>query len=420
VAAGAAARFVWILVFHPPLDYVSSDMAGYVGRAMRLASTGGLDRLDSFFPPGTHLLLAEVLEVFGADRHGLWAGAVVWAAASSAIPIFVWRLARVLLTPAAAALAAVFTAAWPLLLTNAGYFLSETPSLAFLVACLWAAYRAVEIGGRWGILLAAAAGILGAASVTMRPQFILNLAVVAFPWLLRRRFALVGAVAAGFVAIVSAVLVHNSLAAGKPTGLSENSGVTFFIGHCDAHLVRTGLNLERPYFAGSPVAFQLHRGRDYVFPNRNIWDEGFFYDRGLDCISDDGARHLELVGRSLVDLTYTSVLWPQSLEPRLHAVVNVANLAYCAALPLILGGALTLIRRRRRAGEVSGEALVLAHLAVALVPAVVFFGDPRFRMPYDVFGLTLLAAVVAHVFFDPRPGTATQAGRIAGTSRVPA
>jgi hypothetical protein len=41
---------------------------------------------------------------------------------------------------------------------------------------------------------------------------------------------------------------------------------------------------------------------------------------------------------------------------------------------------------------------MLLQLACALVVAIFFFGDPRVRSSYDVFGLALLAARVADRF----------------------
>ena len=43
---------------------------------------------------------------------------------------------------------------------------------------------------------------------------------------------------------------------------------------------------------------------------------------------------------------------------------------------------------------------MLGHLACVLATALLFFGDPRFRTPYDVFALALLAALIAHRLFD--------------------
>src|SRR5919107_5820362 len=174
ILTGAIVRIVWGLVLHPPFDHLYSDMGGYVGRAQQLATGAGLQRYDAFFPPGTHVLLAAPMTLFGTERAGLWAGAVLWCALSAAIPLFAWRLARLLLTPAAAALTALFCALWPLYITYGGYFTSETPSLALLLASLWAGYRAVRLSGRSAGWLGLVAGLLGGVAGAHPPPPFLN------------------------------------------------------------------------------------------------------------------------------------------------------------------------------------------------------------------------------------------------------
>jgi 4-amino-4-deoxy-L-arabinose transferase-like glycosyltransferase len=397
-----------VVEIHPPFDYAYSDMAGYVGRALRLAASAPLERYDAFYPPGTHILLAGVFKVFAADQIRFWAGAVVWGLLSAAAPFFMWRLARLLLTPAAAALTALFTAAWPLHATSAGYFLSETPSLAFLLAALWAGYEAIRADGRRALVLAGAAGLLGGAAVTMRPQFLLNLLLLAGAWLIaERRPRLIAPFAAGCVLLIGGAVVHNSLAAGKPTGISENTGITFFIGQCEVHTVRTAQGGQ----FGPPPANQQNRGHIYDFPDHDVWDQGFFFDRGFDCIRDDGWSHLRLWARSIPDLLWTSILWPQVNESNLHGIVNVTNVLYAVLLPLILVGTALIVRQRRRDGRRSGELALALQLATVLVTALVFFGDPRFRMPYDFFGLALLAAVLVDTFGRNRAESAVDSTR---------
>jgi 4-amino-4-deoxy-L-arabinose transferase-like glycosyltransferase len=369
-------------------------MGGYVGRAMWLVETGALERYDAFYPPGTHLLLAAVFEVFGPNEVGLWAGAVVWALLSAAAPFLMWRLARLLLTPAAASLTAVFTAAWPLHATSAGYFLSETPSLAFLLAALWAGYAALRAQGRRALLIAGAAGLLGGAAVTMRPQFLLNLVLLGAAWLLVRRARLLIPFAAGCAVLIGGAVLHNSLAAGKPTGISENSGLTFFIGQCEVHTVRAAQGRQ----FGPPPANQQGRGRIYDFPNHEVWDQGFFFRKGLECVREDGWSHARLLARSIPDLLWTSIIWPQVNDRTIRGFVNVTNVLFALLLPLILVGTALIVRDRRRAGEPSGELVLALHLSTVLVTGFVFFGDPRFRTPYDFFALAPLAAVLADTF----------------------
>jgi 4-amino-4-deoxy-L-arabinose transferase-like glycosyltransferase len=407
ILAGAIFRFIWVLVLHQPFDYMFSDMAGYVGRATSLVETASLRRYDAFYPPGTHLLLAGVFRIFGVGGGGLWAGAVLWASLSAAAPFFMWRLARLLLTPPAAALTALFTALWPLHATSAGYFLSETPSLAFLLASLWAGYGSLQTAGRRAVMLGATAGALGGVAVAMRPQFVLNLAILVAAWLVAsRRLRQVAAFAACFAIVIAGAVAHNSAAAGKPTGISENSGLTFFLGQCDVNTVHTA----HAHFT-APPAYQQHRGRFYDFTRHEAWDQGFFFHRGFECVRSDGWSHAALLGRSVVDLTATSVIWPQDKEPRLSRVVNVANICYAVLLPAIMLGTLLIARDRRRSGRSPGEFVLLLNLLTVLVTALVFFGDPRFRMPYDFFGLALLGAVISDVVFERRAVPAVHSPR---------
>src|SRR5712692_4837641 len=140
IALGVVLRGVWELLVHPPLNYLYSDMGGYVDRARELAQGVPLNRYDAFFPPGTHLSLALPLRLVGVFRAGLWADSVLWFALASLAPLLIWLLARTLLAPPAAALTALFCALWSLQITHGGFFTSETPALTFLLAALWLGY----------------------------------------------------------------------------------------------------------------------------------------------------------------------------------------------------------------------------------------------------------------------------------------
>ena len=399
ISVGALVRVIWGLLIHPPLDFVYSDMALYVARAQRLAAGAELSRFDAFFPPGTQWLLATPMYLFGTGRAGLWAAAVLWCVLSVLIPLFTWRLARLLLTPAAAALTAAFCAFWPLYVTYGAFFTSETPSLAFMVAALWAGYRASRTSGKTAYGLGLLAGVLGGAAIACRPQWILNLAVLLVPLLVRfrRQSAVLVSIAAGAAVVLGSVMVHNSVVAGKPTGLSENSGLNFWIGHCDVYSVTTSDPRRDLFFQfKNPVWSQLERGGTYSFEGRMAWDQPFFYGMGLECIRRDGLGHARVLVRSVLDMTATTVPWPQENGGEgQRSLLQASNLAYSLLLPWILIETVFLIRRRRAAGRLSGEAVMLAHLACVVLVAVVFFGDPRLRSSYDVFGLALLAALVA-------------------------
>ena len=421
IGVGAVVRVVWVLILHPPLSYLQYDMLGYAERASRLASSGDLNRLDAFWPPGTHIILSLPMTVVGTGISGLWAGAVLWCVLSILTPYFMWKLARLLLNPAAACLTAVLTALYPLHVTLSGYFLSETPAMALLAGGLWLAYRAVAATGRARLALAAGGGLACGAAVANRPQFLLNVAVVALPllWGQRRHLGAAGALAAGTGVVLAGIVAHNSVAAGRLTGLSENSGFVFYVGHCDMAVVTTSKG-NAGLTIGSPVIQQRGVTRTATFTDHLAWDQGFFFRRGLDCVRADGPRHLQVLARNVFDMTLTTIPWPQAARADTRNVARASNVLYSAALPVIVIGSVVAIRRKRREGRPAwGEGHLLAHLACFVPTAMLFFGDPRFRTPYDLFGLALLAAVVVH-FVTRRATTATPPAEPvdADTSRV--
>jgi len=406
---GAILRALWVLVLHPPADHVYSDMKFYVDSAIGLAKLNPLERFDAFYPPGTHVLLAIPLSLVGPDRDGLFAGAVLWMALSALTPYFMWRYARLLLPQPAAALTALFCALWPLHILYAGYFLSETPGLAFLVLALWMAERAFHWGSERDGLFA---GLAGATAAAMRPAFMLNVIAVALPHVrrIRAQATPVAAMASGAALVLALVVMHNSTAVGALTSVSENSGLTFYLGHCDVHIVRTGRPDGINFLFGTPVATQLSRGHDVNFPDHQIWDQGFFYAQGLSCIASDGVGHARVLIRDVFDMGLSTVPWPLVNDDGVRDIANLANVAYTCVLPFIVFGAIRKIRGSWRQGGGRGELMLVGQLALTLVTAIVYFGDPRFRIPFDVFGLALAASLVADRIAPPGPIPVTDPG----------
>ena len=148
------------------------------------------------------------------------------------------------------------------------------------------------------------------------------------------------------------------------------------------------------------VPYSLERGDDYVFTNIDVWDEKFFYSLGWQCIAQDKQAHVVRLARNILDMTATTTPFPQSEDdgwPR--NIVQTSNVAYAVLLPWIVIESLFLIARRRRTTKPPlGQAFLLANLACSALVAMLFIGDPRLRSVYDVFGLALLAALLADRF----------------------
>ena len=403
IVVGAVIRAAWVLVLHSPLDHIYSDSKTYVDTAMHLAQLVPPERFDAFYPPGTRALLAIPLALVGPDRDGLTAGAVLWLALSALTPYFMWRYLRLLLPAPAAALGAAFCAFYPLHIAYAGFFTSETPGLAFLVLSLWLAeWSARILSARAGFL----AGVAGGVAAAIRPAFALNVLLAAVPLVRRARISLAPLLAlagAGALMLVL-VLAHEALIVGRVVGVSENSGLTFYLGHCDIRRVTTGTPETLTYQFQTPVATQLDRGKDALFPDHQIWDQGFFYAQGLSCIASDGLGHARVLLRNVYDMGLSTIPWPPSNDEGLKQVAQLTNVFYVLLLPFIVVGSIRKVRRLWPFGLGRGELMLLGQLSLALVTAIVYFGDPRFRTPFDVFGLALAASLVADRIAPLRSG----------------
>lgn len=394
IILGAAIRAAWVLVLHSPLDHIYSDAKTYVDTAMHLAQLASPERFDAFYPPGTRVVLALPLALIGADRDGLTAGALLWTVLSAATPYFVWRYLRLLLSPVAAAIGAVLCALYPLHIAYAGFFTSETPGLAFLALSLWLTEStARSASSRRGLL----AGLAGGFATAIRPAFALNVILAAIPLVRRVRISLraVIAFAAGSILVLALVLAHEALVAGQVVGVSENGGVTFYLGHCDVRRITTGTPETLTYTFQTPIATQLERGRNVTFPDHPVWDQAFFYAQGARCIASDGIAHARVILRNIYDMGLSTVPWPPSNDEGLKQVAAFTNVGYVLLLPFIVFGALSEIRRVWPAGRSPGQLMLVGQLSLVLVTAVVYFGDPRFRIPFDVFGLALAASLIA-------------------------
>jgi uncharacterized protein (DUF2062 family) len=382
------------MVLHSPLEHIYSDAKTYVDTAMHLAQLATPERFDAFYPPGTRFVLAIPLALIGPDRDGLTAGAVVWTALSALTPYLMWRYLRLLLPPAAAALGAAFCALWPLHIAYAGFFTSETPGLAFLVLSLWIAERSVRsLSTRDGLL----AGLAGGLAAAVRPAFALNVILAALPLVRRARIqvAPLAALAAGSALVLILVLAHEAAIVGRVVGVSENSGLTFYLGHCDVRRVTTGRPETLTYQFQTPVATQLDRGKDVSFPDQQVWDQDFFYAQGLSCIASDGLGHARVILRNIYDMGLSTIPWPPSNDAGLKEVVAFTNVGYVLLLPFIVFGTIRKVRRVWPIGGGRGELMLLGQLSFALATAIIYFGDPRFRTPFDVFGLALAASLIA-------------------------
>jgi hypothetical protein len=297
-----------------------------------------------------------------------------------------------------------------------GFFSSENPFTFFmclsLLVGLWG--RDISPDRRWartGVF--ALAGLLAGVTASIRPQFVIQAALMGLPLLGFR--ALWGhiqslrhkgkdrpkvpwfywreaiALAVMFVLPCMATMRLNSRAMGKPSGLSNNGGLVFYQGHCDVvHVHMEGMGFAAPVRI-QRVLLEHGNAEKKVVHKRRGWDNAYFIDLGMNCIKQDGWKHLHRIYTNVADLFAPTEPWPPN-QTKFRTVSSLSNTVFSWALLGIIPAAMWLARRRW------AERWLLVQASCILPVGLVFVGDPRYRIPYDIFGFLMVTGIVLAIF----------------------
>ncbi|HVK64430.1 MAG TPA: hypothetical protein VM694_08150 [Polyangium sp.] len=392
-----ALRLVWNLVVHPPEEHLYSDMAGYFERSTALLDAPLRKEPSAvLFPYGTHVLLALVRAVFGRENHA--APAIVYALlGASLVPLvslLTERIVRGRIAPRIAALVACFYYPW---ISLGGYFLSELPFTVLVTAAALFSLRLADTGRPRDAFLFGTALALGA---TFRPQILLSLPVLFLVWLVRRR-ALPRLRPAHFaralvpvllVLAVSAVRFHHHM--GRVGLISANGPLNYAFGRCHAVDIEAR---TRGYFASfgpPPMGYLAYRDKKYpdafvrldaaLGPKLTVpgtmWNEGPFYSLARRCVATTGlVRQARYALSHIVMLWGYNIVWPDSgTDAYRRPMRRALDLHNVLLLPPMLVAFAASFRR-----HLARHALLSAHLVALVLVAMVYFGDVRYRVPYD-------------------------------------
>lgn len=438
-----AIRMVWVLWVHPPQDHIWSDMGGYVGRAERLVREPfGKFADESFYPLGTHYLLAVPLAIFGAKSYV--AAAIWWGWLSTAIAPIVYFLGgrlhggpkwsalehsasppvepdddRDALTPsperaafeehamanAVARVGALFVAVYYPFLSYTGWFLSEIPSALLLSA---AALGTLMLCDRGRTRDAIWLGLVVALGAAVRPQILLGFGMVLMFVLWRRkqfpalRFWKLGVTLLPIAVVIGLSLVHSHHHTGRATVLAQNGGLNRAFGRCHPIEIKA-----RGAMFGPPSLGALHRNEQAdpdtwlklrpakgirLSVRGRIWDEHLMNELAESCIEETGYARQGYYAMSHILLLWGwNVGWPDTgQKPWRYHMRGWTRANLVVFLPAALVAMSLGLRRRWARHGLTGMWIWSLLLTVALV-----FGSPRLRTPYDailiVLGLDMYA-----------------------------
>ena len=426
-----ASRLLWVLLVHPPGDYVFSDMGMYVKRATDLAVHGPRSgaRDLAWQAYGTHFLLAAVFKLFGPNPP-YRAAAVLWGTlGAAAVPLTYLLACRILPTARLAAIAGVAALLWYPNLSTTGYFLSETPFLCVQLLSAYWLVRVIQEGK--GALLA---GVASAMCFMLRPQSaIFFVGVFALwsinfrrlPWVRVRQLAGVGVPLV--LALAFSMWRYHSHT-GRWDGIAENANMNLTAGRCHNIVTQAFKNQadldksakKAKTSDGRRVSLPSYRTLDVTFPpghplalnpamdSETIRFVGYIGDPWIHReLRRECYRRTGIVGQIQYSVTnlllqwFISRQWPDNAKNR-HIFLPISEVfrygfQVFVLLPSLLGVGLGMARLRRE----PALALIALILLTSMVLAAVFFGDVRLRSPYDPYAI-ILALLAVHWFAERR------------------
>ncbi len=395
-AIAAALRWWWISDVQDPADTIYSDMKSYV-TAARQAITGEEDPRDiypSCFPYGMPWLLAAQMRLFGLEAYGVMAA--THAALGAAVTPFAMLTARrVFPSPLGFVLTGLVVSLWYPQLVYVGFFTSEVPFACAVTASLWLGTRFLQTGR--GALVT---GLVHAVGFTIRPQLLLTaLLFVAFAVWRRERALDLGLRKLALFVLPVALVVGFSAArhyaiTGDVALVSANGPLGRFFADTSYKTIKARQTLPSgrirvKEFTPPARSSRLGFREAYHFEGWRCDASKLEPERRRVVRSKGWLYRPYLIQRNVRLLFFDNALWPERKETRRppwrkDMLETAAWMAY-GLLPLSALGLLTLVFRRRPGLELAG-----LHVATMVFAAAFYFGEVRYRVPYDAV-LILLA-----------------------------
>ena len=397
LVAALAIRLVWVLTVDTGFG-AFSDPQWYFVTAKNLAHGDGLTTTKITglghvagpggaqtlrWPVGYSLSLAVFFKIFGAT---VITGKIVNAVAGAATVPLVYLVARRIFDRRVAITAGALAVIYPAHVIWSSVLYSDLLfSFAFSAALVVLLYAGARPSWRqalaFGLLLGYAAIIRPTATVLLLPAAIYWLAA-AGPR--RLPIAPVAIALAGVLLWLAPISAWNSIRTGSPKLISENLGYNLRIGHA-------------PYSTGRYVfPADLWATVPPLTPGDALPNEGLATRRAIRYAATHPLREVELSARKVFYLYTTdsdAMVWASTFGTRpiwdsRALTVRLSDLcalaAYAVLVLAIASMPLTFGRRRE---------LVLLWLTLAVWTAthIVFFGEPRYRLPLLPILLTFAA-----------------------------
>jgi len=381
-------------------DLIVSDMKGYDRAAVALLAQKPLgvhtaERYlfhplgsDTYHPPGYYYFLAGIYAIAG---HSYVAVRVTQAFLDTLTCLLIYLLGKEIFGEAAGWLAAALAAVYPPLIFYIGVLLTESVTTFLLAGAAWLLLRCTRTGQR--PLCVILAGLLLGLAIITRSVLLITVPFVLFwllfvaerwpGWNMAMRYGL--ALLVPIVLVIAPITIRNYQIHRQFILISTNGGVNFFLGHGGTQRLKDEVrNLPEVWSEGELIGISSRTQPE---------EESYFYQLGLEYVRSHPVRTIRSLPGKLKNMYWASDYWPAS-DAQANILRSIDLVFWrLLLLPLSFAGLLFFRGQEQRQAAL----LYLLILSTTIVP-VLFWAQPRFRMPVVPCFITLAAGTLYELY----------------------
>lgn len=395
IGVGFALRWLASSIVAPPSGMLYSDMLNHAVWGEKIFNGQSLSLHEHYSIPQGLTIIHVAIRLLGLDPM------VVLPKFNIVLDLLyclvIARLATLLISEKAGFVALVISCLFPPFILQSGFPLSE-PAFAFLGLSAYYWYvKACSMGGpQWAFGLFAGLSlfmaILFKTSLLMLLIFVI-LASLAFPWMRVRRTFLVGFAVAGLLVTNLGSVTQPDSRNTEFANVIANPAINLFHGRTNTvRLIAIDPQTSQWVFNAPPALnYANQKGADTLVVSHSILDGWYFLERTAEFVIEYPLTLITYSADHVFDLFGRAPYWPlvESRFSWLDPSIRILVLVF-----IVFPAVLALFAPVNRGSKIF---LILPVVSIIVVAAV-FFGSPRYRLPFD--GYFIVLATIAYLWMS--------------------
>jgi 4-amino-4-deoxy-L-arabinose transferase-like glycosyltransferase len=392
---GLLFRFFYVFIIHPPENYLFSDADKYYESAKKISKGIKENVEDTFYPPATPFVYSVFFYTKNRFRYIKLFNVLI----STLTCILVFLISKCLFGNLAAFFGFFVSSFNCLFIDFTGYLMSET-LYTFVLAMMFYCFLLSIIAKhqKYRKLFSILAGLFLIIAGAVKAAILLFIPFFCIWWFFNFKkykifwnsvFYCIGFIPLAFLLALRFYSLTHEIGL-----ISSNAGFNFFQGRSHINLatfVDKKGNIVKEI--GSPVAIY----KNYLYNDTfkvHYYNSNWFYHKGIEEIKKDIPRTIAFSVSNFFDLFISIEIWPTCFSP-LGPWIKVANILFVF---LIIIPAVFFLFYNFPFFLNGHQLLVTFPVLVIVLTSIIYYGDPRFRVPFDIFFIIIASFFYSQIY----------------------